>query len=104
MDFEAAGIAVVAMTYDTPELQQAFIDKYSITFPLLSDIDATSVKTLDILNNEYEAGHSSYGIPHPGIYIVNPDMTIVGKLFIDAYSSRVDANAVLDYAQQALGN
>jgi peroxiredoxin len=101
-DFEKAGIDVVAMTYDAPELQQTFIDKYNITFPLLSDIEAISVKTLGILNTEYELGHSAYGIPHPGVYVVNPDMMIVGKLFIEDYSTRVDASGVLTYALETL--
>ena len=29
--FEEAGIGVIALTYDAPELQQAFIDANSIT-------------------------------------------------------------------------
>ena len=32
--FEDAGIGVVALTYDVPELQQPFIDKFSITYPM----------------------------------------------------------------------
>ncbi|MGL4566469.1 MAG: peroxiredoxin family protein, partial [Halioglobus sp.] len=30
-EFEAAGIGLVAMTYDAPQLQQAFIDRHGIT-------------------------------------------------------------------------
>ena len=73
-----------------------------ISYPLLSDIDATSILALDILNTEYESGDGAYGIPYPGIYVVNPDMEIVGKIFVEGYKTRVDALAVLGYAQERL--
>jgi peroxiredoxin len=101
--FESAGIAVVAMTYDAPELQQAFIDEQGISYPMLSDIDASSVKALGILNTKYQPGDNAYGIPYPGIFVVAPDMTIVGKIFVEGYSTRVDAAAVLVYAREVLG-
>lgn len=100
--FTEQGIAVVAITYDAPELQQTFIDQHEITYPLLSDIDAGSVTALQILNEKYQPGDDSYGIPHPGIYVLNSDMEIVGKIFIEAYSSRVDAAGVLKFAMEVL--
>jgi len=51
--FDAAGIGMVGITYDDPALQQAFIDKFGITIPILSDIDALSFKTLGILRHDY---------------------------------------------------
>ncbi len=101
-DFEAANIAVVALTYDAPDLQQAFAEQNGISYPLLSDIDASSVQALEILNTEYQVGDDSYGIPYPGIYVVNTDLEIVGKIFVEAYSVRVDAQGVFDYAMQVL--
>ncbi len=100
--FTDAGIGVAAMTYDRPELQKAFIDKYSITFPLMSDIDATSMKNLGILNEQYDPGDSAYGIPHPGVFVLDTNGRVVGKIFLEAYSTRVDADGVLRYAQQVL--
>jgi len=101
-DFDAAGIGVVALTYDAPELQQRFVDKFSITFPLLSDIDATSVRSLGILNADYEPGDDNYGIPYPGIFVLDPEQKIVGKIFLDGYSKRVEAAGVLAYAESRL--
>ena len=43
-NFKEAGIGIVAITYDSPELQQVFIDAASITYPLLSDIDAKPLR------------------------------------------------------------
>jgi peroxiredoxin len=101
--FDAAGIGMVAITYDDPALQQAFIDKFSITIPVLSDIDALSFKTLGILNNEYQSGDFQYGIPYPGMIVINQEGIVVGKLFLEAYSSRVDATAALAFANAVLG-
>ena len=101
-DFEAAGLNVVAMTYDAPELQQAFVAAHDISYPLLSDVDASSVKALGILNQQNEPGDRAYGIPHPGIYVVDANGQIVGKLFVEAYSERVDAQSVLNYALSKL--
>lgn len=101
-DFDAAGIGLVAMTYDSPRAQQAFIDRHGVTIPLLSDIDAMSFKTLGILNEQYAPGEPQYGIPHPGMIVVDPQGKVVGKLFLEAYSSRVDSAAALAFARQAL--
>jgi peroxiredoxin len=101
--FDTAGIGMVAITYDDPALQQAFIDKFAITIPVLSDIQALSFKTLGILNEEYQPGDFQYGIPHPGMIVIDPAGKVVGKLFLEDYSSRVDSAAALAFARNALG-
>jgi peroxiredoxin len=100
--FHAAGIGVVGLTYDAPELQQAFAEKNGIRFPFLSDINAASVKALGILNEDYEPGDDNYGIPHPGIFIIDTEMNIVGKIFVSEYSKRVTAESVLATAKGLL--
>jgi peroxiredoxin len=101
--FDAAGIGMVGITYDDPVLQQAFIDKFGITIPILSDIDALSFKTLGILNEQYQPGDTQYGIPNPGMIIIDAQGLVVGKLFLEAYSSRVDSAAALAFARTTLG-
>ena len=54
---------MVALTYDTPDMQQAFIDAASLTYPLLSDIDAASMQAMGILNQEYAPDDENYGLP-----------------------------------------
>jgi peroxiredoxin len=100
--FGDAGIGVVALTYDKPELQQKFIQQRGIEYAFLSDVDAYTIKTLGILDENYQPGDHHYGIPHPGIFILNPDMQIVGKIFVNAYEKRVKAEAVLQYALKSL--
>lgn len=100
--FQAAGFGVVALTYDAPELQQAFIARSGFSAPLLSDIDAASVTALGILNADYAPGDRNHGLPYPGVFVIGPDGTVAGKLFIDGYETRVDAAAVLAFARAAV--
>lgn len=102
-DFDAAGIGMVAITYDDPALLRAFADRHHISIPLLSDVNALSFKTLGILNEDYRPDDSQYGIPYPGMIIVNPKGIVVGKLFVRDYTQRVDAAAALAFAKSALG-
>lgn len=100
--FDEAGLNIVLVTYDSPELQQAFIDRHNITFPVMSDQDAATVKALGILNEDYVPGDSNYGIPYPGIFIVDADMTVQAKIFVEKYAERVTSDGVLAVARQAL--
>lgn len=102
--FHDAGIGVVGMTYDAPDVQQAFVDKNKILYPLISDIDAFSVSALGIVNEQYQPGDKNYGIPHPGIYVLDTEQKIVGKVFIDGFQTRLGAEALLEYAQSLLSN
>ncbi len=100
--YEEAGVGIVVVTYDTPELQQAFVDAGNITYPFISDIDAATMLALGVLNERYEPGEPSYGIPHPGVFVVNLDNEIVGKIFIDSFRERVDGEGTLRYALEVL--
>ena len=93
---------MVAITYDTPEMQQAFIDAASITYPFLSDIDAASMQAMGILNQEYAPDDENYGLPYPGIFVLNAEQEIVGKIFVERYQIRVDAPTTLAYALEVL--
>lgn len=101
--FAEAGLQVAVLTYDAPELQTAFARKHGIEFAMLSDIDAASVIALGILNTDYEPGDGAYGIPWPGIYVIDPSGMIKGKIFVEPYSIRVDAAGVLEVAKDSLG-
>lgn len=100
--FQNAGIGVVALTYDEPALQQAFVDENDIGYAFISDVDAYTVKALDILNEKNKPGDGAYGIPHPGIFIVSRDLKIVGKIFVHGYKTRVSAKSVLARAKELL--
>jgi peroxiredoxin len=101
-DYRNAGLGVVALTYDAQPSQQQFVEKFGIEYPMLSDVDAASVRALDILNQEYAPGDSAYGIPYPGVFVLDSDLTVRGKIFIEGYETRVDAEHTLAAAREAL--
>ena len=90
------------VTYDAPALQQQFVEAGGITYPFISDIDAATILALGVLNEGYEPGDDAYGIPHPGVFVLNRDREIVGKIFIESYRERVDGPGTLAYAQDVL--
>lgn len=100
--YRALGLGVVVLTYDAPEAQQAFADKFDIDYPLLSDVDAATVQALGILNAEYAPGHAAFGIPYPGAFVLDTELVIREKVFVEGYQTRVDAQSVLLVARRAL--
>ncbi len=101
--YRDAGLGVVVITYDDPELQQAFVERTGAEFPLLSDIDTETFTALGILNQEYQPGDGSYGIPYPGVLVIDRAGTVRAKVFVDGYQTRVSAAATLAVAKRALG-
>ncbi len=102
-EFEKNGLKVVMITYDDPKLQQQFADEFSIQYPIISDIDAESMKALEVLHSDYPKGNDNYGLPYPGTLVVSKEGEVVGKLFLKRYENRVDANNILIYSLDRLG-
>lgn len=98
-EFEAMGINVATMTYDSLQtLQNAGID-YDIDFPLLRDEDTTHFSALNIVNDAYEPGERAYGIPYPGIFLLSADGTIRFKFAEEDYRERPDFSQLLAAAE-----
>jgi len=97
--FPAMGINVVAMTYDPYEfLKEVELDE-GIEFTLLQDIDRRHVNAFGILNTtDYEPGDRAWGVPYPGIMLVDPDGVIRYKFAEEGYRIRPDFADVLEAA------
>jgi hypothetical protein len=89
------GLGLIAISYDPPETLRKFADSRGITFPLISDAESAIIKRFGILNEQQEAGSRSYGIPHPGTFIVDPKGVVVARFFEEAYQERYTAAAML---------
>ena len=96
--FEAMGINVAAITYDSVELLKTVQEDQGVKFPLLHDEDVTHVKAFGIRNLDYEPGHRVYGIPYPGIFLITPDGTIKHRFAEARYQDRPDFADVLEAA------
>ena len=96
--FEEMGLSVVAMTYDSVEMLKTVEEDQGIEFALLHDEEVTHVNALGIRNMDYEPGDRVYGIPYPGIFLVDSDGVIRAKFAEEDYRDRPDFEFVLEAA------
>ncbi len=96
--FEALGFHVATMTYDPVATLKDAEEDYGTDFPLLYDQDSVHIKAMGILNTQYEPGHRAYGIPYPGIFVLDSSGTIRAKLAEEDYKVRPDFSLVLEAA------
>ena len=94
---EDAGVQVVGISYDSPEVLKRFCERAKITFPLLSDPDS---KTIDAYHIRNEAARGkAEGVPNPGTFILDREGVIRSKLFLDGYRQRHTTEALIEAAK-----
>lgn len=94
--FAALGFNVAAMTYDPVATLLEAQEEYGATFPLLYDAGNTHVKAMGILNTQYAPGERAYGIPYPGIFVLDAQGVIRAKLAEEDYKMRPEFSLVLE--------
>lgn len=91
-EFEAKGIYVASITYDSVALLKDFSDRKGITYPMLSDTESKIIRAFGILNPEGKG--FAAGIPYPGIYYISTDGVIQKRYFELQYSDRFTPNDI----------
>jgi AhpC/TSA family/Disulphide bond corrector protein DsbC len=94
-DIRRQGLGLVAISYDSAETLKKFAESRGITFPLISDAGSAIIKRFGILNEQEKPGTRSFGIPHPGTFIVDRNGMVTARFFEDAYQERYTAAAIL---------
>lgn len=94
--FAALGYKVAAMTYDPVATLKNAEEEYGATFPLLYDEGNTHVMAMGILNTQYTPGQRAYGIPYPGIFVLDAQGVIRAKLAEEDYKMRPEFSLVLE--------
>jgi hypothetical protein len=99
-EFDAAGVAVYALSYDEADALRDFGEAHGITYTLLSDPDSEVVRSFGILNTLIDPDdHPWYGIPYPGTYVVNADGAITHKFFDNNLAVRTGPEQLLRAVQ-----
>ena len=93
--FEAEGINVAAVSYDSRAILENFAQRRSITYPLLSDSGSKLIDKFGIRNPEGKGIEA--GIPYPGYYLIDRDGTIRKRFFETAYVNRLTASNLYGY-------
>lgn len=94
-DLTRQGLGLIAVSYDAVETLKAFADARGITFPLVSDPDSSIIKRYGLLNETVEPGNRSYGVPHPGTFMLDRNGVVTARFFEDAYQERSTAASIL---------
>ncbi|TPH13398.1 peroxiredoxin family protein [Litorilituus lipolyticus] len=84
------GYGVAALSYDSTEILAQFSQEHQLPYPLLSDQNITTINAYKIRNKQYNQGDSNYGIPYPGIVIIDNQGKVVDKYFYQGYKQRVN--------------
>ena len=91
-EFDAKGVHVASITYDSVGILKDFSDRRGITYPMLSDTESKIIRAFGILNPEGKG--FAAGIPYPGIYYISPDGVILKRYFESQDSDRFTPNDI----------
>ncbi|MEM9704679.1 MAG: peroxiredoxin family protein [Pseudomonadota bacterium] len=110
-DFIEMGLNVAFVSYDSTEKQAAFAGENDFKPTLISDPDIDIINAFGLRNEKYAEGSRFYGIPHPAVFIINPEAEIVAKLYEadylsndKSYRNRPAVDVILERADLALAD
>jgi len=91
--FEAQGIKLAAVSYDSPAILKDFADRHKIEFPLLADPDSIMLRSFNVLNAEAEGRNK--GMAHPGFFYIDSKGAIRDTYFEARDTDRFTPNNVI---------
>lgn len=87
-ELQKLGLGLASFSYDAPDSIKTFTAERKIEFPLMSDAGGGVVTRYGIINRAYEPGHSNFGIPHPGTFLLDPQGRVLARFFEDEFQYR----------------
>lgn len=103
-EFAKRGLSVAAISYDSPEILKHFAQRMGIHYPLLSDKGSAVIREFGIFNTDVPTTNQFYGIPHPGMFIVDASGKIRSKYFEKDYRERFTPETILTKEFGAAGS
>jgi AhpC/TSA family/Disulphide bond corrector protein DsbC len=91
--FEAQGLKLAAISYDSPAILKDFAGRHGIDFPLLADSKSEVIRSFKVLNTE--AKGMTEGMAYPGFFYIDESGVIREKYFEAKYTDRFTANNVI---------
>jgi len=92
--FEAQGLKLAAISYDSPAILKDFAERHKIEFPVLADPDSEVTRSFKVLNAE--AKGMTKGMAYPGFFYIDASGVIREKYFEAKYTNRFTANNVFE--------
>ncbi len=94
-DVEKRGYHVAGLSYDSPQILQAFTVKRHLTYTLLSDTKSEIIDLYKLRDPQYPPGSRAYGVPRPIIFILDAQGTIKAKLYEESFKNRPPVTEVI---------
>lgn len=94
--FNQLGYKVAAISYDDIEILKSFTEQENIQYTLIADQNNQTFKDYNLLNTEYTPQDDLYGIPYPGVMLIDSSQKLVKKYFYKGYTNRVDSQVVYE--------
>ena len=87
--FTQLGYGLAAISYDNTSILKKFAEQEELNYPLLSDQKVQTMSAYNIVNNDYVLGDDNYGIPYPGVVVIDNKGNVIHKHFFKGYKKRV---------------
>ena len=94
-EIEKRGYHVAGLSYDSPEILQAFAVKRHLTYTLLSDPKSEAIDLYKLRDPQYPPGSRAYGVPRPIIFVLDAQGVIKAKLYEESFKNRPPVTAVI---------
>ena len=101
--FRKQGLTVATITYDSAAILKHFAERQQIKYAMLSDPESKIIRAFGIFNENTEKGTRGYGIPYPGVYVLDEKGVVKSKYFEDDYTERYSAASILTHEFNADG-
>ncbi len=98
--FTDIGVEIITVTYDSATDANKFHSQSKLKFPILKDENSELIKRLGILNPGPDKDSKYYGIPYPGIFLVDKSGIIRGKFAEESYRDRPELENVFAEAKK----
>ncbi len=102
-EIEKRGYHVAGLSYDSPEILEAFTLKRHLTYTLLSDLKSEIIDRYKLRDPQYPPGSRAYGVPRPIIFILDPQATIKAKLYEESFKDRPPVTTVITKLDELAG-
>jgi peroxiredoxin len=102
-EIEKRGYHVAGLSYDSPEILEAFTLKRHLTYTLLSDPKSEIIDRYDLRDPQYPPGSRAYGVPRPIIFVLDPQAVIKAKLYEESFKNRPPVTAVISKLDEIAG-
>jgi peroxiredoxin len=94
-EIEKRGYHVAGLSYDSPEILQAFTVKRHLTYTLLSDPKSEIIDLYKLRDPQYPPGSRAYGVPRPIIFMLDAQGVIKAKLYEESFKDRPPVTEVI---------